>query len=169
MNYLIMTLRIIHILAGVVWVGGTLIMTFFIAPATGATAEAGQKFLAQLMDSMKFGQRMAAAAGLTILAGAALFWIDSDGFTSAWMNSGAGRGFGIGAGLAIIGFVFGILVGRTSRAMAKLGGQFQGKPSPEQITQMQVLRKQLTTYSITASTTLILSVIFMATARYLVF
>lgn len=169
MNYLLITLRIIHIVAGVIWVGGTLIMTFFIAPAAGATMEAGNKFLGHIMNNMKFGQRMAAAAGLTILAGGILFWIDSDGFTSAWMSSGAGIGFGIGAAFAIIGFVFGVLIGNTARAMAKLGAQLQDKPSSEQATQIQTLRKKLSTYSMTASVTLIFSVIFMSIARYLVF
>ena len=169
MNYLIMVLRVIHIFAGVFWVGGTLMMTFFIAPTIGATAEAGQKFIGHLMRELKFSQRMSAAAGLTILAGATLFWIDSDGFASAWTNSGAGRGFSTGAGFAIIGFIFGILVGRTTTAMAKLGAQFQGKPSPEQVSQMQALAKQQTTYARIASAALILAIIFMAIARILVF
>ena len=169
MNYLIMALRIIHIFAGIIWVGGTLMMTFFISPTIGATAEAGQIFVGHLMSKMKFSQRMSASAGLTILAGAILFWIDSDGFTSAWTSSGAGQGFSIGAGFAMVGFVFGILIGRTTTAMAQLGAQFQGKPSPEQIAQMLVLGRQQGTYSNIASTMLILSVIFMSIARYFVF
>lgn len=169
MNYLIMGLRIIHIVAGIFWVGGTLIMTFFIAPTIGATAEAGQKFVGHLMRELKFSQRMSAAAGLTILAGAALFSIDSDGFTSGWTSSGAGTGFSIGAAFAMIGFIFGILVGRTTSTMAKLGAQFQGKPTDEQIAQMQALGKQQAMYSKIASAALILAVIFMAIARYLVF
>lgn len=166
--YLIWLLRIIHIGAGIVWVGGTLVMTFFIAPAVGATADAGQKFLGQLMFPMKFGQKMA-AAGLTILAGFILFWIDSNGFTSAWMTSGAGRGFGIGAAFAIIGFVFGILIGRNTRTLIQLREKTQGKPSNEQLAQMQKLGKQLAMYSYSASGSLIISVIFMAIARYFVF
>ena len=35
MDYLHITLRIIHIGAGVFWVGGVLMMTFFIAPTLG--------------------------------------------------------------------------------------------------------------------------------------
>jgi uncharacterized membrane protein len=169
MNYLVLLLRIIHIGSGVFWVGGTLIMTFFIGPAVGATAEAGQKFIGHLMNNLKFSVRMSAAAGLTILAGAILYWIDSAGFTSAWTTSGAGLGFGFGAGFALIGFVFGILIGRITTAMAQLGAQFQGKPSPEQMAQMQALRKQQVTYSNIASAALIIAVLLMATARYLHF
>ena len=168
MNYLVIALRIIHIVAGIFWVGGVLMMTFFIGPTIGATAEAGQKFVGHLMNNLKFSNRMAAAGGLTILAGFILYWIDSDGFTSAWMTSGAGRGFGIGAAFALIGFVFGILIGRTTKAMAQLGAQIQGRPSAEQMTQLNALRKQQTTYSNLSAVALILSVIFMAIARYLV-
>ena len=89
MTYLIWILRIVHIFGGIVWVGGALMMTFFIAPTIGAIGEAGQKFTGYLMNNMKFSARLSAAAGLTILAGAWLYWIDSAGFTSAWMQARA--------------------------------------------------------------------------------
>ncbi|HZM24452.1 MAG TPA: hypothetical protein VFC02_22085 [Anaerolineales bacterium] len=169
MTYFIWFLRIVHILAGIFWVGGTLIMAFFVGPTMGATGEAGQKFVGHLVNNLKFSSRMSAAAGSTILAGFILYWIDSNGFTSAWMSSGAGRGFGIGAAFALIGFVFGLLVGRTTKAMAQLGAQIQGKPSSEQMAQLDKLRKQQVTYSNITAVLLILAVIFMAIARYLVF
>ncbi len=163
--YLVWLLRIIHIGAGVFWVGGTLIMTFFIAPAIGATGEAGQKFVGHLMNSQKFSTRMSIAAGLTILAGAILFWDRAQ--APGWMQSDPGLGFGIGAILALVGFGFGVMIGRTTKAMAQLGAQMQGKPSPEQIGQMQTIRKQQSTYSNIAAVALILAVVFMAIARYL--
>lgn len=167
MTYLIWLLRIIHVVGGVFWVGGTLMMTFFIAPTIGATGESGQRFVGHLMNNLKFSNRMSIAAGLTILAGFILYWIDSQGFTSAWMSSGAGRGFGIGAGFALIGFVFGILIGRTTKAMAQLGGQIQGKPSPDQMNQLQGLGKRQATYSAIAAATLVIATVFMAIARYM--
>ena len=167
MTYFIWLLRIIHIVAGVFWVGGTLVMTYFVAPTIGATGESGQKFMGHLMNNLKFSNRMSMAAGLTVLAGFILYWIDSQGFTSAWMSSGAGRGFGIGAGFAVIGFIFGILVGRTSKTMVQLGAQMQGRASPEQMSRMQALGKRQATYSAIAAATLVLATIFMAIARYM--
>ncbi|MDL1910373.1 hypothetical protein FBQ81_06715 [Chloroflexi bacterium CFX6] len=170
MTYYIWLLRIVHIVAGVFWVGGTLMMTFFIAPTIGATAEAGQKFIGHLMGNLKFSQRMSAAAGLTILAGFLLYWNDSSGFSAtAWMRSGAGIGFGIGAGFALVGFVFGILIGQTTKAMVQLGAQFQGKPTDEQMSQMRALQKKQGAFSMTASVTLLLALVFMSIARYFVF
>ena len=167
MTYFIWLLRIIHIVGGIFWVGGTLTMTFFIGPTIGATAEAGQKFVGHLMNNLKFSNRMSAAAGLTILAGFILYWIDSQGFSSPWMSSGAGRGFGIGAAFALVGLVFGILIGRTAKAMADLGSKMQGPPSSDQLTQLQAIRKQQVTFSNISTVSLLLAVTFMAIARYL--
>lgn len=166
MIYLIWLLRIIHIVAGVFWVGGTLIMTFFVGPAIGATGESGQKFVGHLMNNLKFSNRMAAAAGSTILAGLILFGLDARA-GATWLSSNFATGLGIGAVFALIGFVTGIMVGRTTRAMAQLGAQMQGKPSPDQLARMQAIQKQQATYSNLTAIMLVLAVIFMAIARYL--
>jgi Na+/glutamate symporter len=109
---------------------------------------------------------MAAASGASILAGLILFWLDARA-GSAWLRSDFATGLSIGAGFALVGFVFGILIGRTSKAMAQLGAQIQGKPSSEQLTQMQAIQKRMATYSNLSSVMLILAVIFMAIARYM--
>lgn len=166
MIYLIWLLRIIHIVAGVIWVGGTLIMTFFIGPTVGATGEAGQRFVGHLMNELKFSNRMSAAAGLSILAGLILFYLDSRA-GAAWLRSGFGIGLSIGAAFALVGFIFGIMIGRTTKAMAQLGARMQGKPSPDQLAEMQAIRKRQATYSTISATALILAVTFMAIARYL--
>jgi uncharacterized membrane protein len=166
MIYLIWLLRIIHIVAGVFWVGGTLIMTFFIAPTVGATADAGQKFVGHLMNNLKFSNRMSAAAGLTVLAGLILYGLDARA-GEAWLRSSFAIGLGIGAAFAFIGMVFSLMMGRTIKAMAQLGAQFQGKPTAAQMSQMQSIQKQQTTYSRISVAALILATIFMAIARYL--
>lgn len=166
MIYLIWLLRIIHIVAGVFWVGGTLIMTFFVGPTVGATGESGQKFVGHLMNNLKFSNRMAAAAGLTILAGLILYGLDARA-GSAWLRSNFAIGLGIGAVFALIGFIFGIMIGRTTKAMAQLGAQMQGKPSPDQLSQMQSLQKRQATVSMIAAWSVILATVFMAIARYL--
>jgi Na+/glutamate symporter len=118
------------------------------------------------MNNQKFSSRMAAASGSSILAGAILFALDARA-GATWARSSFATGLSIGAGFALIGFVFGILVGRTSRAMAQLGAQLQGKPTSEQLLQMQKIQKQQATYSTLSTITLILAVVFMAIARYM--
>ena len=166
MIYFIWLLRILHIVAGVFWVGGTLIMTFFVVPSVSAMGESGQKFVGHLMNKLKFSNRMSAAAGATILAGLLLFWLDARA-GEAWLRSGFATGLKIGAVLALIGLGLGIMGGRTASAMAQLGTQIQGKPSPAQLDQMQAIQKRQSTYSTIATIALVLAVGFMAIARYL--
>jgi Na+/glutamate symporter len=118
------------------------------------------------MNNLKFSSRIAAASGSSVLAGAILFGLDARA-GAAWARSSFATGLSIGAGFAILGFIFGILTGRLSRAMAQLGAQFQGKPTSEQMTRMQAIRKQQATYSTLTTVTLVLAVVFMSIARYL--
>jgi uncharacterized membrane protein len=166
MIYLIWLLRIIHIVGGVFWVGGTLMMTFFIGPTVGAIGESGQKFVSHLMSNLRFSNRMAIASGATVLAGFILYALDARA-GSAWLRSSFAIGLGIGAIFALIGFISGILIGRTLKAMVQLGGQIQGKPSPDQMTRLQDLRKRQSTYSVITTLSLVLATVFMAIARYL--
>lgn len=166
MIYLIWLLRIIHIVAGVFWVGGSLIMTFFVGPAAGAIGEPGQKFIGHLMNNLKFSNRMSIAAGSAVLAGLILYGLDARA-GEAWLRSNFAMGLGIGATFAIIGFVFGILMSRSLKAMVQLGAQIQGKPTHEQTTRLQEIRNRQRTYSLVNVAALLLATVFMAIARYL--
>lgn len=143
-------------------------MSFFIAPTLAAIGEGGPKFIAHMVKNLKFTMRMFVAATLTAVAGAWLFWIDSGGFQTSWMKSGSGIGFGLGAGFGVIAYVSGLLIGSTTLALVNLGEQMRGKPSPEQLAQLQTLQKRQRLYSRIDSISLILSVVFMAMARFLV-
>jgi hypothetical protein len=60
-----------------------------------------------------------------------------------------------------------MMLGRTFKAMAQLGAQMQGKPSPDQLAQMQALQKRQMTVSMITTISVILATVFMAIARYL--
>ena len=141
-------------------------MNFFVGPTVQATGEAGQKFMAHLVTKAKISMRITIAAILTVLAGGWLYWIDSGGLTSAWKNSGSGIGFGVGALFALVGLVFGIMVGVNIEALVKMGGQIQGKPTPNQMNQIQAIQKRLEAVGTIGSVALVLALACMATARY---
>ena len=165
MNILTIILRLIHILAGVFWVGGAWMMKFYIAPTVGDTAEAGQKFMSHFTGKTNFLNMVTAAAGLAVTAGVILYIRNPPG----WSSSSSGIGFSIGALFATIGFVYGILIGRNTKAVLALGAQIKGQPTPEQLAQMQMLQKRLGTYSTVNAYALLLAVTFMATSRYFIF
>lgn len=170
MDIFLLVLRLVHVFGGIFWVGGSLMMNFFIGPTIGATAQAGKQFVGHLMTRTNLPMALTISAILTVLAGGFLYWHDSQGFTSLWMSAGPGIGFGIGAVSALIGFVFGIMVGQLNTKMALIGSQIKdGGPTPEQLAQLQKVQNQLKVVSPINAGSLIISVVFMSIARYLVF
>lgn len=169
MNYYVLVLRILHIGAGVFWVGSTLLLAMVISPALKATGESGQKFVDYLVKHHRFGTESAGAGGMAGIAGLLLYWRDSAGLTSEWMTSSAGIGYTVGAVLGLIAFVFGILNDRKMKAMMQLREQIQDSPTSEQASQLQALGKQQTMYLTICVVTITLSLWIMASARYFVF
>ncbi len=169
MYTLVIILRLLHIIGGVLWVGGAVAMNFFVGPSVGATGDSGKQFIGYLMNRTRFTAVMTAGALVTVIAGFLLYGIDSAWFSSAWQSSGPGIGFAIGAFFALIGLVTGIMNGNNNRAMGRIGAQIQGKPTDEQAARLAAIRKQQAWVVPVNSYSLLLAVFFMAIARYLRF
>jgi hypothetical protein len=165
-NAFIIVLRLLHILGGVLWIGTALLNTFFLSPTAAATGDAGQKFMAHLVGQARLSARITLASYLTVISGAALYWIDSQGFTSAWQSSGPGIGFGLGALAGFVGFGFGQIVAKSASTIARIVGQIQGAPTPEQAAALAQARARMTSCGRISTAVLILSLALMATARY---
>jgi len=162
-------LRLLHIVGGVFWVGTAIFSRFFLFPTMAATAESGQAFMRHLTTKAGLTARVTLASYLTVISGAILYWIDSQGFTSAWQTSGAGLGFGLGALAGLVGFGFGQIVGRNASIIGKLSSQIHGAPTPEQTAALDQARRKMNSASATSTAFLIASLVFMATARYWLF
>ncbi len=172
MIYLITVLRLLHIVGGIFWVGAALMLTFFVSPTVAATMEAGQKFMAHMMQRTAFNKAIMISASVSVLAGIALYTIDSNFFQSAWMHSGPGIGFGLGGTFAYIGFAIGLVQNRRSNALGQLGLVLQSQTTPpttEQREKLQKLQSQLKSGGIWNAIFLLLAAILMSTARFLVF
>jgi uncharacterized membrane protein len=159
-------LRLLHIVAGVLWVGAALVNTFFLGPTAAATGEAGTKFMAHLVGQARLTRAITIAAYVTVVAGAGLYWIDSQGFTSTWQSSGPGIGFGLGALAALIGLGFGQVVGKNATRIAQIAAQVQGDPGPEQVAALSRARGRMVTAGWVNTGMLVLALALMATARY---
>src|SRR3954469_24261775 len=107
----VVVLRLIHIIGGVVWVGGMTVMAVFIMPVlTGLGPAAGPVMVG--LNQKKFPVIMPIIALLTILSGLRLLMIDSASFAGAYFQSAVGRTFALAGGLAILAFLFGVIVVR---------------------------------------------------------
>jgi len=169
MVLVMLVLRLVHIFAAIVWGGGAILMAFFIGRGIDATAEAGQQFARYLINTLRIHIFMTVSAVMTLVAGTLLYWIDSQGFTSAWVRSGPGIGFGIGAVFGLVSFVTGAIFGNGMANLGRIGAQISGKPTPEQFAQIQAFQKRNKTVSPIHVVTMILAMIFMASARYFFF
>jgi uncharacterized membrane protein len=167
MNVLVVVLRIIHIFAAIFWGGGALTMEFFISPSVAAAGEGGQQVARHLTNKIRIHVFMMVAAISTVLAGTLLYWLDSDGFTTAWMRSPTGIGFAIGGIFGFVAFIFGAIFGNSNAQLGQLSAQIKGKPTEEQRTRIQLLQKRIQRVSPIHVTSTILAMLFMATARYL--
>jgi len=163
MNHLMVVLRLIHILSGAFWVGSSIFLGIYISPTVASTADAGQRFMGHLVTKRKVTVAISIAAVLTALAGILLYWIDSTS-TSGWSTTPEGLVFSIGAFFGIIGFVFGILVGRNVGLLGKIASEVQGKPTPEQASVIQAAQKQLKVVAPVSMISLILALACMAIA-----
>jgi uncharacterized membrane protein len=171
--YLILLLRLIHIVAGILWGGAAVYYLFFVKPSVKAIGAAGPQFMQHLAERRKLPLFMVGTSLLTVLAGGVLYWSSSGGFNAAWIASGPGIGFTIGSVAALVAFLFGNFgIGPTSAQMGALGGQIaaSGKgPTPEQVAKMQALEKRLNFAEQVDFIMLVISMLTMATARYWTF
>lgn len=169
MNIYLLALRLIHIFAGIFWGGGALVLSLFVAPTVEATGASGQQFIEHIMNKLRLHTFMTITGITTALGGALLYWHDSNGFTSAWMKSGAGFGFTIGAIFGLIAAVSGAITGGGTAQLGRISAQIPGKPTDEQLSQIQAIQKRIKIVSPIHVYSMILAMIFMATARYFVF
>jgi uncharacterized membrane protein len=163
-------LRLVHIVIGVFWVGAVAFLAFMLLPAVRESGPGGGAVMQRLM-ARGVNLWLMAAAILTVLSGLALYWHDSAGFSStAWLGSGPGRTFGLGAVLAFIGV--GIGMGVNSPAAKRLGALTAGiqaagrPPTPDETAAIQRLQDRLARGGVAAAVLLLLAAAAMAMARY---
>jgi hypothetical protein len=98
MDPLLMLLRIIHIGSGVLWVGAAFTFTLFVAPSSEVLAPPDRKqFLDEIVGRRRFSSTIFVFSTLTIVAGAMLYWRDSNGLDPGWITSPSGLGSTTGA------------------------------------------------------------------------
>ena len=168
---MIILLRLIHILAGVFWTGAAIVTAVFLVPSIRALGPAGGPVMQQIAGVRKLPLYFMGAGIFTVLSGISLYWRASGGFTNAWMHSGSGATFGIGAVFALAAMIVGMAVATPAAKRASaLGAAMAGAgrpPSPEQMAEMQQLQARLGKAGALGAALLVLATAAMAIARYI--
>jgi uncharacterized membrane protein len=166
----LLILRLVHVVGGIFWVGGTLLTTFFLIPAIGAMGPAGGQVFAAV-QRRKLSTFMFAAALLTVFSGLRLLWITSGGFSSAYFATAPGMGFSTAGGSALVALLLGMLVARpAAMRAARLGGTMAAAPAErrsEIAAEVAVLRRRSAVFGTATAVLLLLAAAGMSVARYL--
>jgi hypothetical protein len=166
----LMIVRLLHLVCGILWVGGVAMITWYLLPAARAVGPGGAAMMREIAEVRKMPVYLALMSALTILSGIGLYWRDSAGFSSPWMHSGPGMTFGIGGALAILGAIVGM--GGSSRLGARLGSMInrlhaEGRaPTDAEAATMSGLQSKLATTAWIALLLVIAAAIAMSVARY---
>jgi uncharacterized membrane protein len=166
----LLTLRLIHILGGIFWVGSMMFTTFFLAPAIRSSPAVAGQVMAGLQKRRHFIM-LPIVALLTIASGLRLLSIASIGFSEAYFSTPTGRTFATSAVAATTAFVLSLLVSRPGFVrIGRLGASLAAAPDDGARLQIAAEMERLTRRVAIANgfvvALLLLAAAGMAIARY---
>lgn len=167
MDILAIVLRIIHIVAGILWVGGAALFFFYIEPTINRLGPDAEKFVDEFVNRRKVPVYFMTISTLTVLAGAALYWKDFGGIdTSAY-----GLALGLGGLAAFVAWLGGnLLIPRNLNVLGAIVAEMKaagGPPGPELVTRLHAAQERLRKIGLADLVLLGIAVLAMAVARYL--
>lgn len=173
MTAYLLALRTIHIVAGALWAGSSVFYLLFVEPAVKAIGPSAPQFMQSLIEKRRYPLFMNVASGLTIVAGALLYWTVSGGLNASWITSGPGMGFTLGSIVALVVYGIGFFMMRPrADRMGQLGKEIAangGPPTAAQASELAKIQSEMASIGRVDAILLTASLIVMATARYWVF
>ena len=164
--------RIVHILAGVIWVGSVFLFVVYVQPSVASIAPAGAPFMAELLGRRRVIDGIITAASITVVGGLFLYWRDwhDVGSLGDWLGTSFGATLTLGAIASIAALTIGVLVTRPNAmrllALGRQVAESGGPPSPEVAAEMSVIGGRLRTFARVSLGLLLFAVLTMAIARY---
>jgi uncharacterized membrane protein len=166
------TFRLLHIVAGVLWVGSVFLFVAFIAPSADDAGPSAQPLLTALVKKRKVGKVVVGLALTNVVAGWVL-WLKNMtlyGSLEDWVTLRFGLVLTIGAVLATTAAIIGMTaVAPALERLIGLGSEIARSgqpPSTEQQQRIVHLRSRLQTSGRIVLVLLLVTVVAMATARY---
>ena len=173
METLVIILRILHIFAGVAWVGSLWMLVLFVEPTVRALGPDGGKFMQRLAASGRMSKTFAMMSGLTILSGILAYVFIPTYRGNPFAEFGPAAVLTIGAIFGLLAFVHGMLVtgpiSRRAGALAKQMAAKQGPPDPEQLKEAQGMGAKLSEAAVHSAILIALALLGMSAAQYFSF
>lgn len=167
----LLTLRLVHILGGIFWVGSLMYSSFFLVPVVRSSPGVAGQVMAGLQRRRLF-LVLPIVALLTIASGTRLLMITSTGFSDAYLSTVPGRTYSAGAVAAIVAFLLSMFVSRPAfvhvgRLSASLATTTDEGGRQRITAEIQRLDRRSTVANGIVLVLLLFTVVSMATARYL--
>lgn len=163
--------RLVHIFAGIIWVGFAWFMAFILRPAVQSLGKDGQTFMKGLLKNTPVVAIMPIVSLLTVASGLLLYYRISDHFNSDWMSSTAGVVLSIGSAAGIFEFIFGgAVIGPTLKKLGQMASELESQgspPSEDQLSKLRGLQTRIRWAEPVSSIMTVVAVIGMASARYM--
>ena len=164
----VLVLRLVHVLAGVLWAGTGVFVSLFLMPSLMEAGPAAGPVMAGL-QKRRLMLYFPVLAVLTVLSGLRLIWLDAAG-SAAFMHTRGGLTFAIGGTCGLIAFILGMTVtGPSMGRAAKLTEQLAATPEAERAAlgaQIHALRLRAAAVGKVIAVLLILAATAMGVARY---
>jgi uncharacterized membrane protein len=138
----ILVLRLIHIGAGALWVGGVFTFSLFVQPAAVAVGPDATKFTYQLLHHARLPVAIIGAAATTVAAGILLLVITSNGLDADLLFGPSRLGYTVGGMVAILTFGIGALyVFPRTRVVERTIGRLLDEGRPPMPEEQQLLAR----------------------------
>jgi hypothetical protein len=164
--------RLIHLVAGMFWLGAASLVVLFVAPAAAEVGPAAGPLVSNLVLKRRLPRFVVGSGVVTVLAGAVLYWKDWQlhGSLGSFVGSRFGLAMTIGAVAALAALSIGgsIVMPGMERAVRLSGelAQQGGPPPPEQMERLRALQARTRRASRTAVGLIAVAAAAMSTARY---
>ena len=171
MDVIVVTLRLVHVVCGALWVGMAVFTAFFMVPAIQDAGPDGGKVMAALQRRGIMTVLPALALG-TLVSGVWLYLRAAAGMHAEFAASPTGMAFGLGGLASIVAYALGITVMRPSMMRAvtlgqTLGGLTDASERERVMGEISKLRGRGVSVGRAVGGLLIFAVAAMGVARYL--
>ena len=173
LQVIIVILRLLHIGAGMFWVGSAVTTSFLMLPTVRATGPAGGQFFGEFMRRNHYHQLMLVSGLVTIASGLALYGDFYAGLAWSVTTPGPETIFGLGGLVAIIvALTASTLMPGVSKKLAAVVSQIMAAskdgiaPAPELIAERNRLSQRMAAIAMTNAGLLVLAGALMAIGRY---